>query len=120
MTNIMELNTRKLFNYLHLEKELEALFSRLFSGWEFADVTMGNETPWECKDALVSKLLAEGGAKVELSDQKGSYVRVFKITINEGFIVNAIYEMVCEPWDEEANIEDDYYYHCDISWERVY
>lgn len=115
MKNIMEL-----YNHLYLEKELEFLFSHLFSGWEFADVTMSNKTPRECKDALVSKLLTKGRAEVELSDQKGFYVRVFKITINEGFIVNAIYEMVSEPWNPEAELDDPEYYYQDISWKRVY
>ena len=117
---MMNMNTKELYNYLHLDQEISAHFNRLFPNWEFADAVMSNKLPWNCKKSLVNKLMRDGKAEVELTNSIGSYVRTFKVTVNEGFIVNAIYEMVTEPWDPEADIDDDYYYHCDISWERVY
>lgn len=120
MMNIMELNTKALFDYLHLENEINVLFSKLFPNWEFADVVIGDKLPWNCKKSLVNKLMRDGKAEVELTDSDGSYMRVIKVTVNEGFIVNAIFEMESDPWDPESDLDDDYYYHQDISWKRVY
>lgn len=117
---MMNLNTKELYNYLHIDQEISAHFNRLFPNWEFADAVMSNKLPWNCKKSLVNKLMRDGKVEVELTDSDGSYVRVVKVTINEGFIVNAIFEMKSDPWDEEANIDSDYYYCQDVSWKRVY
>ena len=117
MTN---LNTKEMHSYLHLDQEVSALFNRLFPNWEFADVVIGGKLPWNCKKSLVNKLMKDGKAEVELTDSDGSYVRVVKVTVNEGFIVNAIFEMESDTWDTEADLDDDYYYHQDIGWKKVY
>ena len=117
---MMNMNTKELHDYLHLDQEISAHFNRLFPNWEFANVAIGGEYPWDCKKSLVNKLMRNGKAEVELSDSTGSYVKVIKVTINDGFIVNAIFEMESDPWDEEADIDSDYYYCQDVSWKRVY
>lgn len=117
---MMNLNTKEMHSYVHLDQEVSVLFNRLFPNWEFADVIIGGKLPWNCKRSFVNKLMRDGKAEVELTDSDGSYVRVVKVTVNEGFIVNAIYKMESDPWNEETDINDDYYYHCDISWKRVY
>lgn len=117
---MMNMDTKELHDYLHLYQEVSALFNRLFPDWKFADVIIGDELPWNCKESLVNKLMRDGKAEVELTDSDGSYVRVVKVAINEGFIVNAIFEMESNPWDKEADIDSDYYYCQDVSWKRVY
>lgn len=120
MKNLNTMSTSQLSVYLHLWMEISALFSKLFPNWEFADVTMSNKLPWNCKGTFISELINKGQAEVNLSDKKGSYIRTFKVVVNKGFIVESIFEMESDPWNPEADLDDDYYYHQDINWKKVY